>query len=218
MNSLGLFKTFNKGLVAVFMSAAFLYLSKGIVFADTVCTPLYGGGERCTETGIKSIKIEKEASFKKDKDFSDRIKGADAKETVYFKITVKNEGDVALENLDVQDDLPKYLKTDDDTEWTIKSLEPGKEWSEVFKAEVVGEDSLPDSDTCVINEARVVSENRVLAEDTAVVCIEAPTKVLGITTLPVTGGSNAVSYKEVSYGIVAFGMLLVGLGLRKMVR
>ena len=189
------------------------FLFSKTVNADRICTPNYGGGETCTETNLKSVRIEKEVSFK-DKDFKDRIKGATAKDTIYFRITVKNEGDVTLENLKVEDDLPKYIKAKDDTDWTINKLEPGKEWSEVFKAEVVDEDDLPDNDVCVVNEAKVKLSGKSVSEDTATVCIESPTKVLGVKELPVTGGPN-IGGKEAALGVIAFGMAMFGLGIRR---
>lgn len=184
--------------------------------ADTICTPNYGGGENCIEIKKEKITLDKEVSFKKSGDFSSRVKGAEAGETVYFRIIVKNEGDIDLENLKVEDDLPKYLKTSEDTEWTIKKLEAGKEWSEVFKAEVVDDGDLPDNDTCTVNEARVKESGKTVDEDTAVVCIEAPTKVLGVKELPVTGGRNSVTGKEISFGVIALGMFLLGIGLKKL--
>ena len=201
-------------LISLFLITAF----QKKAFASTVCTPNYGGGETCTETNTEKIRIEKDVSFKKNEDFSDRIKGAEANETVYFRITVKNEGNTDFENLKVEDDLPKYLKTTEDTEWTIKELASGKEWSEVFKVEVVDDNDLPDSDACVVNEARVKESNKTVDEDTAVVCIEAPTKVLGVKELPVTGAAgNPVSGKEMSLAVMALGMLFLGIGLKKFV-
>jgi len=161
--------------------------------------------------------LEKDVSFKESGEFKNRIKDAGAGETVYFRITVKNEGDTNFEKLTVEDDLPKYLKTKEDTEWTIRNLAPGKEWSETFKAEVVDGGDLPDNDICVVNEARVKESNKIADEDTAVVCIEAPTKVLGVKELPVTGGRNIITGKEISFAVMSLGLFLLGIGLKKFI-
>jgi len=200
-------------LIILFLFVAFNKKS----FASVVCAPNYGGGETCIETKIEKLSLEKDVSFKESGEFKNRIKDAGAGETVYFRITVKNEGDTNFEKLTVEDDLPKYLKTKEDTEWTIRNLAPGKEWSETFKAEVVDGGDLPDNDICVVNEARVKESNKIAEEDTAVVCIEAFTKVLGVKELPVTGGRNIITGKEISFAVMSLGLFLLGIGLKKFI-
>lgn len=185
--------------------------------ASSVCNPNYGGGETCTETNVERISLDKEVSFKKNDNFSGRVKGAEEGDTVYFRITIKNEGDTDFEKLTIEDDLPKYLKTSEDTEWTIKDFKAGDEWSEVFKAEVVDGEDLPDNDICVVNEARVKENGKTVDEDTAIVCIETSTKVLGVKELPVTGAQSNGFGREIALGIISLGMLILGLGLKKVV-
>jgi len=185
------------------------------VAAESVCTSNYGEGEVCVRD--RDIQLDKEVRFYKKGDFEAKIEDAEIGDSIEFRITIKNNGDVDVDNLKVEDDLPEYLDTDEDTEWKIDNLKAGEEYEITFKAEIKDDENLESGDTCFVNEARVKYEGKIFDEDTAIVCVTT-SSVLGVKELPVTGGSNKVTGKELSLGVMALGMILLGIGLKKTVQ
>ncbi|MFH1955658.1 MAG: hypothetical protein ABIJ36_01965 [Patescibacteria group bacterium] len=186
------------------------------VSAETICTPVYGGGQNCIEIKDRDFSLEKKVRFGTSGEFKSKITGAEAGDTVQFRITVKNTGSVDVDEVEIKDDLPKYLKTKDDTDWKIKNFKAGDEEEIYLKAKVVDPEDLPDNDICVVNEARLEYEGKTRASDTATVCIVTPS-VLGVKELPVTGAGVPFGGKEISLAVMALGMLFLGIGLKKFV-
>jgi len=197
----------------ILICLVFVISAQKTASAETICTSNYGGGETCVRD--RDIKLDKEVRFYEKGDFEAKIEGAEVGDTVEFRITVKNDGDVDIDKLKVEDDLPEYLSSDEDTEWEIKDLKAGEEYEITFKAEIEEDLDLESGSNCFINEARVKYEGKVFDEDTAIICVEEPS-VLGVKELPVTGGRDAVTGKEISFGVIALGMLLLGIGLKKL--
>ena len=210
-----LFNTMWKILASASFGVVLSFLNINSVNADTTCTPVYGGGETCVETTEREFSLEKKVRFVNHNEFKSRITGAQEGDKVEFRITVKNEGNVDVDEVKINDDLPKYLKTDEDTSWTIKNFKAGAEEEITFKAKVVDSDKLPDSDTCVVNEASLKFENRNRASDTAVVCIEVPSTST-VKKLPVTGADFPLNPFSLSLGIIAVGIILSGFGIKKL--
>ncbi|MFH1566042.1 MAG: hypothetical protein ABIB98_02465 [bacterium] len=197
-------------LIGVFFITAF---SKTAV-AETVCTSNYGEGDVCFRD--RDIQLDKEVRFYKNGDFEARIEDAEIGDSIEFRITVKNNGDVDVDKLKVEDDLPKYLKTKEDTEWEIKNLKAGDEYEITFKAKIEEDIDIESGNTCFVNEARVKYEGKIFDEDTAIVCVTVPS-VLGVKELPVTGAQSNGFGREIALGIISLGMLILGLGLKKVV-
>ncbi len=137
-----------------------------------------------------------------------------------FKIIIKNTGDQDLENLDVFDLLPNYLKlifrpgeyneAEKKFSWKIDKLSAGerKEFTaraQVEKAENIARQQL----FCLANKAVVQKDGQDLDSDTAQFCIEP--RILG-KTFPETG------FNLIWGTITAFTVIAMGIVARKIGR
>ncbi len=174
-------------------------LSGGVAYAG--CTSNYGGGQTCIYN--KNFDIEKKVRKLGDDSWKDKVTGVDEGEVVEFKIKVKNEGEVSVDDMKMSDKLPKEMERvggDGLTEYW-DDFDAGETKTFIIKAKVKdSEYDRKNFEKCVVNKAEVLYDGDDEASDTATVCYSdgAPTE------LPKTGGSS-LFYGFLGLGLTAFG-------------
>ncbi|MDO8657796.1 MAG: hypothetical protein Q7K55_03585, partial [Candidatus Levybacteria bacterium] len=95
--------------LAFYFSLISQALAAGTAAAE--CQPIYGGGVSCPQVG--NIVINKTVKNPKTNDFVNNLDVNDQKfspdETVRFRITVTNNGDANMSNINVKDIFPEFI-------------------------------------------------------------------------------------------------------------
>lgn len=214
-------KTFLKTVFFLMIAAlAGGVLSSPALAKSWICITTYGGGEECYESEKEDYDIEKKVTKTGEGIWKDKISGLTAGDKVYFKVTVKNTGDVDADDAEIRDELPRYLEDPkevggdgdfefdgDDIEIDVDDFDAGEEKEFVYRARVI--DDLPDNAKfCSYNIASLYVDGHKEGSDDAEVCFETG-EVLGeVSELPQAGATPL--------GVVLAGaMLVVGWGLRR---
>lgn len=173
----------------------------GVNKAYAGCTSNYGGGETCIYN--KNFDIEKKVRKEGDDSWKDKVTNVKKGEVVEFKVKVKNDGEVKVNDMKMVDKLPKEMERvggDGLTEYW-GDFEPGE--TKTFTIKAVVKDSEYDRksfEKCVVNKAEVEYKGDGEASDTATVCYSDKK----VTELPKTGGSSMI-YGALGLGLVALG-------------
>lgn len=178
-------------------------------YAATTCTPIYGGGQTCIQTG--EILINKKVQFpERDANgnllpanrFHDSIGLNDPRfrpgETVTFQLTVTNTGAATIASVTVKDLLPQEVNLnvqgpgvyDPNTRtltFFMQNLNPGESRTEKLTAQVVSTNQLSADIVCPFNQVTAETNNGQVSQDNAQLCIEKQV-VLGATPAPGKGG------------------------------
>lgn len=180
------------------------------VLAKVVCIPLYGGGEQCTETLNKSFALKKEVRRANETAFHENLDDVRDNETLEFRITVKNTGEVAVDKLVVTDFLPEELTIlQDQLGWNVLNLKPQEQTELFVKAGSGNLDKLNLGETrCVVNTAEVRYQGEIEASDTSTICLKRG-EVLPAEKLPETGLFDEILLP------LSFGAITAGLYLRR---
>ena len=200
-----------KNLILTSLIALGFLVTTSAVSARQVCFTQYGGGETCVNVEDNSdIDVEKLVSKEDVSDsYQDHLKSSDhmfnADDYVYFRIKVKNKGEVDLKDVKVTDILPNFVKydktlTDQDSDvndneitYNIGSLNVGKDEVIKIRTKVVDESDLPaDDKICVTNVAqakgyRKDNSKKESDSDYANFCIDLPAVLGTPTQLPKAG-------------------------------
>jgi hypothetical protein len=135
---------------------------------------------------------------------------------VWFKIKVKNTANVALQAVEVKDNVPEYLlplegpgKWDEQTRtltWNAGNFAIDEEKTYYVKMRVYEQKKLPADKGlfCIVNKA-TAKNNIAYDEDTAQLCIEK--QVLDVSTMPSTGPAMGLM-------LLAGNLLTLAIGLR----
>lgn len=196
-------KSINYKLIGVLVVAGVAgTLGAGRAYAG--CTSNYGGGQTCIYN--KNFDIEKKVRKEGDDSWKDKVTGVDEDEVVEFKIKVKNEGEVEVDDMKMSDKLPKEMERvgGDGLTENWNDFKPGETKTFVIKAKIKdSEFDRKNFEKCVVNKAEVLYDGEDEASDTATVCYgdSKPTE------LPKTGGSS-VAYGAFGLGLTAFGALI----------
>ena len=203
------------------------------------CYTPYGGQEICTDYNPR-LEVNKQIYNPDTKNYQDNIKKDDhtfeKSDRIYFKIKVKNTGDVEIKNINLVDQMPSILEYssgdgDDNSDGTKVEfddfdLKPGESETFEFSAKVksTGIDSENDV-ACVSNVAKAKGERKDNGEkeddaDYANFCVEMRKgRVLSskerIARLPTTG---FIDLNTVLVGSTSLGLILLGFGLRKIAK
>lgn len=187
------------GILSVVVVAGIFGASK----AYAGCTSNYGGGETCIYN--KNFDLEKKVRKAGDDSWKDKVTNVKKGEIVEFKVKVKNDGEVKVNDMEMIDKLPKEMERvggDGLTEYW-DDFEPGD--SKTFTIKAVVKDSEYDKknfEKCVVNKARVEYKGDSEASDTATVCYSDRE----LSELPKTGGSS-VAYGALGLGLAALGVI-----------
>lgn len=221
-------KAFLVGLFAI----GYLLLAMPVK-ADSVCQPLYGGGESCQTSNLV---IDKTVLNPGTNVFVDNLGVNDPKyspgDQVTFRIMVANTGGATAKNVSVKDVFPQLITfaagpgTYDNNNKTLTiglgDLNPTESRTITVSAKVASANELPSdaSIVCVVNQAILVNQN---IQDNAQVCIQKPG--LGIVPAATKGGLKVFPPAKViatpptgPEAIALFGLIptgTLGLLLRK---
>lgn len=172
--------------------------------AAATCESTYGGGQTCTNTS--GFTIKKEVREVNGGHFDFTVNNVKKGDNLEFRITVKNTGDTALNNVAVTDNMPDGLNSSDKLNFTIDQLNPGDSKSFLIVAQVNDSQFVNiKSGKCFVNSATMkVGDNS--QKDTAAVCIGGA--VLGAVKLPETGAADTAILSLVGVVIGAIGVTL----------
>lgn len=161
--------------------------------AATTCTPVYGGGQSCIQSG--NLIIDKKVQNPQNNAFVDNLGVNDPRyapnQNVNFEITVTNTGSATFGTVALEDTLPKYVVlADGNTSMTVKDLKPNESKKLMLVGRIVEAGQIPGDQmiTCVINFVTGTADNQTSA-DNAQFCIEKSGQPLtikqpGPTTVP----------------------------------
>ena len=152
--------------------------------ADTVCQPIYGGGQSCVTS--TNLSINKKVQNPQDLSFVDNLGVNDPKykpdQTVNFQITVTNTSGSTIGTVHVQDIFPQFVTfvsgpgnfdTNSKTlSFDLTNLASAESRTFSLQAKVVGSGLLPQDKgvVCVVNQA--TATNGGMATDNSQFCIE----------------------------------------------
>ncbi|NCT55214.1 hypothetical protein GW755_00030 [bacterium] len=206
-----------KNLILTSLIALGFLVTTSAVSARQVCFTQYGGGETCVNVEDNSdLDVEKLVSKEDISDsYKDHLKSSEhmfnAEDYVYFRIKVKNKGDVDLKDVKVKDVLPNFVKydktlTDQDSDvngnevtYNIGSLNVGNDVVIKVRTKVVEEADLPaDDKVCITNVAEAKGyrkDNNKKESDSgyANFCIDLPAVLGTPTQLPKAGPESTLA-------------------------
>jgi uncharacterized repeat protein (TIGR01451 family) len=208
----------NKSLKAIIISLSLVSLAMAIASRPSLVKAQYGTGEE--ERQVIIDKKVKPVNSDKWYDNLPQVNTAFAPEDlVDFKIILKNSGDVDLENLNIIDNLPDYVKPifnpgeykEDEKKitWTIKKISTGETQEFNIRVQIGKAENISQTKPfCLVNKAGVQKDGQELDNDTAQFCIEP--RILA-KTFPETG-FNMVFATLVALVTVAAGVLIRKIG------
>lgn len=178
------------------------------VLADDNCKQtygVYGGGEVCN----KSFRIVKEVAKDKDGTYKDKIVLDDDEwnDTFWFRIEVKNVGDLEVDDMRYEDFLPDeldYISSDSDgltEEWD--DFKPGEKITFYIKARVDEDEFDKDKEfeNCVVNKVELEHDGDFEGSDTATVCYGNAE----VSELPKTGAGTSIAMLVAGLAFIATG-------------
>lgn len=199
-------KKLNLKLIALFVIAVGLLVAvtSSKAYAED-CEAVYGGGEKCIVN--KSFRITKEVREKgeDDDDAEDKI-NVDKGEEFVFVITIKNTGEVEVDDMKMKDFLPdelKLIKGDLTEEWNNFDSGDKKTFHLTVKVKDL-EFERDNFEKCIVNKAEVRKDGDFEGADTATVCY----KKGEISELPETGATAGIALSGLGTGLTAFGVLI----------
>lgn len=210
-------KTLILGIVLSFF--AFLFVAVP-VSADSVCQPIYGGGEQCSNTQWYINKMVLNPSTNV---YVDNLTLSDPKfkpgQMVQFRIQVTNTGTATLGVIKVTDTLPNYIDLDTvqgptsvdkatgKVTFEVNSLNAGQSKEAFISAKVKGAGAFPAAKNtlCPVNHVEAQTANVGNVSDTAQFCIQKESTAP--TAVPKTGASEVVLLGLA--GILPAGMYLL---------
>ena len=177
-------------------------LSIGNAYAS--CEDVYGGGERCIIN--KSFRIEKEVRIKGDSTWREKVILEDLDDIVEFRITVRNTGELEVDDVKMEDILPDELKRVGGSGLTedFDNFKPGDSEKFVIEAELTDDAKDEKKANCFVNRAKVIYKDHVEGEDVATVCVETGE----ISELPETGFDTLTVLTALGLGSMALGIVI----------
>lgn len=163
----------------------FYFLSFVPAMADTVCQPIYGGGQTCVQAG--NLVLNKAVLNPATNDYVDNLGVNDPKyspeDIVTFRITLKNTGNATINRVDVKDIIPSFLNFgagagsfDANTKtfsFSLANLNPNEQRTYFFTGQIVKNDQLPSDKgiICVVNQAMATGDG-ISTADNAEFCLQ----------------------------------------------
>jgi len=195
-------KTYKNLIVSFAVFGLLTAVSLGNVYAT--CEDVYGGGEKCIIN--KSFRIEKEVRIKGDSTWKEKVTLEDLDDVVEFKITVRNTGELEVDNVKMEDILPDELIRVGGSGLTeyFDNFKPGESEKFVIEAELTNDAKDENKADCFVNRAKVIYNDHVEGEDVATVCIETG----DITELPKTGFDALTVLTALGLGSIALGTVI----------
>lgn len=200
----------NKNLiVSLVLVAGSLILTSSKAYAgntgDGDCTPTYGGGEDCIYD--RSFKVEKSVRKEGDDEWEDKVTDVEEGDIVEFRIKIRNTGNVEVDGMKYDDDLPDEMERvggDGLTEYWDDFM-PGESEEFVIRAKI--EDKIFDEENkedCLTNKVSAFRDGEFVGSDTAIVCYDNGE----LTELPKTGAESSALISALGLGLTALGALI----------
>lgn len=175
------------------------------------CQPIYGGGPTCTDS---TFSIEKQVLNPQTNLFVHDLGLNDAKyhgnDLVTFQITLNNNGNDAIQQIVVNDILPKELQFSDGPgfydpktrtlSFIVKNLAPHHAQLFTVNTHVVSQDQFPANSFCITNQVSAFPSSGNLSQDSSEVCFGR------ITTTPSTGANPWTLVALFSFAVMSFGI------------
>jgi uncharacterized repeat protein (TIGR01451 family) len=152
---------------------------------NPACQPIFGGGDSCVQEG--DLALDKKLKSPTGNDFLDNTSINDPKfapnQPITFRLTVKNTGNRAIENITVTDTLPQYVtftrgpgqfdRSTNTVTFTIDKLEAGQSRAVTLEAKIVAANAIPGTTgiACVVNQAKA-TQGRNTGSDNAEFCLQ----------------------------------------------
>lgn len=169
------------------------------------CQPIYGGGQTCPQA--PNIAINKQVKNPQTGSFVDNLNVNDPKfspnQTVSFKITLTNTGNVNMASVNIRDIFPQFVNFisgpgsfDTNTKtlsFTVSNLSTNESRTFDISGKVISNDQLPDNKgiVCVVNQAiaTMSTDGQQTSQDNSEFCIqkqavEQPTTKGGLKVFP----------------------------------
>lgn len=182
--------------------AIFYFLFANGVFADTTCTPIYGGGQTCATTGnigiSKTVQNPQTGGFVANLGINDPRYSQE--QTITFNVTVTNN-DSKASTITVKDTLPQYVKFisgpggfDSNTQtltWQVTNLKVGESQTFTIQGKITNSSNIPSGNICAVNQVNATSNNNDNASANSQFCIANPVPTVAppakVTVTPPTG-------------------------------
>ncbi len=180
-------------------------VNPNVVYAD--CEQNYGGGETCVYN--KTFRIIKKARFEweDDDEARDKVTDVEKGDVIVFEIEVKNEGEIEVDNMFMEDFLPSEMEFLDNEglteEWD--DFEPGETKKFEIRAKVEDDEFNDENfEKCVVNKVEIEWDGDFEGSDTATVCYGD----VEITELPETGPTSGLIVAITGFALISLGMLV----------
>jgi len=130
----------------------------------------------------------------------------DLDDIVEFRITVRNTGELEVDDVKMEDILPDELKRvgGSGLTETFDNFKPGDSEKFIIEAELTDDAKDENKSDCFVNRARVIYKDHVEGEDVATVCVE----VGEISELPETGFDTLTILTVLGLGSMALGIVI----------
>lgn len=187
--------------ITLVLGALLLVVLPGKVFADE-CESDGPYGEICNKT----FEVEKKVKIEGGDVWKDKVINVKEDETILFRITIKNIGDVKVDDMKMEDFLPDELKRIGGSGLTEywDDFEPGEEKEFEIEVKINSEefDRDVEFEKCVVNKAEATYDGTLEGSDTATVCYG----TLEIEELPETGATSTVVFTILGLALVTSGI------------
>ncbi len=197
-----------KRLGTYIISLLVLLTSAQFAYADSSCTPIYGGGQTCVQTG--NISINKTVQNPQTGVFVDNLGINDPKfapgQTINFQIAVTDTGGQLLNQVFVTDTFPQFVtsvsgpgsfNTSTNTQsFEVDNLQPNETRTFNLSAQAVAENQLSSDTNCVVNQSSATANGQT-SQDNAQFCIQKSAQPV-TTTTPATTTTTMVNGQPVT--------------------
>ena len=171
-------------LTLTFLLTIFSFTIPLKAFADTLCQPIYGGGQTCTTSS--NISIDKKVLNPKTNSMVDNLGINDPRYQpnfiATFQIKIVNTGNSTLSKVDIKDIFPQYISFaggdgsfDSNTKTvsiSISNLNSNETRTFNVLGRIAAKDQLPQGTVCVVNLATATADNSQTSQDNTQFCIE----------------------------------------------
>lgn len=173
------------------------------VFA--ACEPEGAYGQTCVFN--KTFELEKKTRLEDENTWKDKVIDVKEGEVIEFKITIKNAGDISVDDMRFEDILPDELEKISGNlteEWN--DFKVGEKKTFIIKARIrkVEFDRTDNFEKCVVNKAKVEFDGTLEGADTATVCYGDG----DITELPETGPTAVMAMTILGLTSTSLGLVL----------
>lgn len=182
-----------------------------VVSADTVCQPIYGGGQSCVQTG--NVLINKTVADPKTGAFVDNLGINDNKfaqdMAINFQITITNTGNTVVSKITIKDIFPRFVDfvagpgnfdgNSKTLSLDVSNLNPNESRNFTITGKIVSADKLPDQTIdCEVNQALASIDSNTTSQDNSQFCIQKQAIQTGQNPTTTKGGLKVFTPGQVA--------------------